>query len=223
MKKQANILEYVEKYKYKYGISYADEKSNLVKKLHKFIKLFTIFMIGFILIFNLSLLFSAQGENFSFLAINNSAYATDFYVLLGCFLILFATLLLAKFNKLFLAIEIVVLPISVECFKAATESNLTYMTTFYVGAIPAYFAVLLIAALVFILIRAKVKTNRIYDMLVEGLYKQYGSKDGEKLSEEEWQEFLKQYNPKKMFADDQKDDKDSNDKKDKKVKKDKNK
>ena len=33
MKKQANILEYVEKYKYKYGISYADENSNLVKKL----------------------------------------------------------------------------------------------------------------------------------------------------------------------------------------------
>ena len=204
MKKQANILEYVEKYKYKYGISYADEKSNLVKKLYKFIKLFTIFMIGFIFVFNLSLLFRAQTENFSFLAINNSAYATDFYVLLGCLVILIATLLLAKFNKLFLAIGIVVLPISVECFKGATTSNLTYMTTFYVGAIPAYFAVLLIAALIFILIRVKIKTNRIYDMLVEGLYKQYGSKDGEKLTEAEWQEFLKQYNPKKILADSEK-------------------
>lgn len=201
MKKQANILEYVEKYKYKYGISYADENSSLVKKLYKFIKLFCAFMIGFIIIFNLSLLFSAQGEDFSFLAINNSAYATDFYVLLGCLALLVATLILSKKSKLFTAIGLVVLPVSVECFKAATATNLTYMTTFYVGAIPAYVAVLLIAALLFILIRAKIKTNRIYDMLLDGLYKQYGSKEGEKLSEDEWQEFLKQYNPKKMFSD----------------------
>ena len=206
MKKQANILEYVENYKYKYGISYADEKSELVRKLYKFIKLFTIFMIGFIFVFNLSLLFRAQTENFSFLAINNSAYVTDFYVLLGCLVLLITLLIFSKKSKLFTVIGLIVLPVAVECFKAATSSNLTYMTTFYVGAIPAYVAVLLIAALLFILLRAKVKANRIYDMLVDGLYKQYGSKDGEKLTEEQWQEFLKQYNPKKMFTDNDKKD-----------------
>lgn len=198
MKKEANILDYVEKYKYKYGISYATEKSNIVKILYRFITLFLIFMIGFILIFNLSLLFRAQGKDFSFLAINNSAYVTDYYVLLGCLVLLVATLILSKKSKYFTAIGLAVLPVSVECFKAATQRDLTYMTTFYVGAIPAYFAVLLIAALIFILIRASLKTNRIYDMLVDGLYKQYGTKNGEKLTEDEWQEFLKSYNPKKL-------------------------
>ena len=38
-------------------------------------------------------------------------------------------------------------------------------------------------------------------MLVDGLYKQYGTENGEKLSEEDWQKFLKDYNPKKMFKD----------------------
>lgn len=203
MKKDANIMRYVEKYKYKYGISYADEKSNLVKRLYFFAKIVLIYMIGFIFVFNASLLFNSQKENFSFLHINASAYATDFYVLAACFVLLIAALILAKKNKLFISIGLI-LPVAVECFKPATQDGLNYMTAFYLGAIPAYVAVLLIAALVFIIIRAKLKTNGIYSMIIDILYKQYGTKDGEKLTEEQWQSFLKSYDSKSTILDDKK-------------------
>lgn len=196
MKREANILDYVEKYKYKYGISYADEKSNLVKRIYIFIKIFLIYLVAYILIFNTSLLFNSQKKDFSFSAINDSAYAKDYYILLGCFLFLIVTLICAKKNKLFTAAGLIILPVAVECLKDATRDGLNYMTSFYCGAIPAYVAVLLITALLFILIRAKIKTKRIYDMLLDGLYRQYGTENGEKLNEDEWQEFLKKYNPK---------------------------
>ena len=49
------------------------------------------------------------------------------------------------------------------------------------------------------LIRANIKTNKLYDTLIDGLYKQYGKKDGESLTEEQWDEFLTKYNPYKRM------------------------
>ncbi len=196
MKRQANILEYVEKYKYKYGISYAKEGSNLVKRLYFVIKILLICLCIWIPIFDASLLFNAQGKDFAFSAINSNMYRVEFYTLMGCFVLLVAILILAKKSKYFLSAALLILPVAISCFKTCTQVGLGYKTSFYYGAVPAYAAILLIAVIMFILIRAEIKTKRIYDMLVEGLYKQYGTENGEKLNEDEWQEFLKKYNPK---------------------------
>ena len=203
MKKNANILEYVEKYKYKYGISYADEKSTLVRRLCKFINFFTICMIIWTFLFCMSLLFKAQSEEFSLFAVNNDyfVYTSEYYTLLACFFLLIVTLILSKKSKYFLGLTVAILPVAISCFRTCTKVGLGYKSSYYIGSVPSYIIMLLVVALIFILIRARIKTNRIYDMLVDGLYKQYGTENGEKLSEEDWQKFLKDYNPKKMFKD----------------------
>ena len=71
------------------------------------------------------------------------------------------------------------------------------MSFYWRHAVPAVILFGLSVWIMIVLIRAKIKTNKLYDMLVEGLYKQYGKNDGETLTETEWDEFLTQYNPHK--------------------------
>ncbi len=71
-----------------------------------------------------------------------------------------------------------------------------YMASFYWRfAVPAALLIIFAAFLLIVLIRANVKTNKLYNTLVEALYKQYGTRDGEKLTDEQWNEFLTHYNP----------------------------
>ena len=86
-------------------------------------------------------------------------------------------------------------------FCESIDGIFGYISKFYwCHFIPAVILVILAVWLIVILIRAKVKTNKIYNMLVEGLYAQYGKKDGEKLTEAEWEEFLSEYNPYKPLV-----------------------
>lgn len=202
MKKNANILDYVEKYKYKYGISYANEGGKLVKSLYRVIKCFLIYIIVCLPIVEASLLFNAQKvakttQDFSFFSIHKSPYTAEFYIMFICFVLLIALLVVAKKRKMLAAAALLILPVIVWCFAVCTENQngFGYKATFYFIAIPAAVALLLVIALVIVLIRAKIKTDSIYNMIVEGLYKQYGVSDGEKLTEDEWIEFLSQYNP----------------------------
>ena len=202
MERNANILKYVEKYKHKYGISYLDKNSSAVKKIVTAIKVFLIYIVIFLPIMEWSLLLNAQKvahttDNFSFASINKSTYAAEFYIILVSIFVLFALLFFIKKRKALSVIALLVLPIANVCFATCTENRngFGYKPAFYFLTVPAVITSLLIIALLFILIRAHLKTKKLYDMIVSGLYKQYGNTDGVKMSDQEWEEFLSSYNP----------------------------
>lgn len=193
MKKQANILEYVEKYKYKYGISYADENSNLVKKLSVVTSLVWIYSIAIFTLTVLSFSLNFYGGSMNFSEFSG-VYITTIVGLVG---LIVAAILYRRKQKI---IGLVIATVSQLAVLYVHEEISMYGLNYFAGfywkyLIPTIVFACLAAAIIFVLVRAIIKTNRIYNMLVYGLYKKYGSENGEKLSEEQWQEFLKGYNP----------------------------
>ena len=196
MKKNSNILEYVEKYKYKYGISYAQEGGKLVKHLSVYTSIVWCysFFILVLSILSFALNFAAGALDYSYLG--NVFITTIVYAV--C-MISAAAFFVCKKKTIALIIAIITQHAIVLTYMPISAYGMGYLPSFYWKfLVPAIVFVLIASVLLIVLIRANVKTNRLYDMLVEGLYKQYGTRDGEKLSDSEWEEFLTNYNPYKQ-------------------------
>ena len=196
MKKNANILECVEKYKYKYGISYAIDGGRLVSTLSVisyFVWIYTIFMTALFII-STSFMLSVGSADFNYIANSFSTICIGAAVMIAG-----AVLYLCKQKILGAAATIVAQPVMVMAYFHITRNSagILNMSFYWRHAVPAVILFGLSLWIVIVLIRAKIKTNKLYDMLVEGLYKQYGKNDGETLTETEWDEFLTQYNPHK--------------------------
>lgn len=196
MKKNANILECVEKYKYKYGISYAIDGGRLVSTLSVisyFVWIYTIFMTALFII-STSFMLSVGSADFNYIANSFSTICIGAGVMIAG-----AVLYLCKQKILGAAATIVAQPVMVMTYFHITRNSagILNMSFYWRHAVPAVILFGLSLWIMIVLIRAKIKTNKLYDMLVEGLYKQYGKNDGETLTETEWDEFLTQYNPHK--------------------------
>lgn len=196
MKRNANILEYVEKYKYKYGINYAQDGGKVVKSLSVItgaIWVYSFFILA-LSILSFALNFAAGALDYSKL---NNVFVTT--IVCAVAMIISAVFFVCKQKIIGLIIAIITQPFIVLAYEPISVYGMGYMASFYWKfLVPAIVFALIAGVLLFVLIRAKVKTNKLYDMLVEGLYKQYGTRDGEKLSDSEWDEFLTGYNPYKQ-------------------------
>ena len=193
MKKNANILECVEKYKYKYGIYYAIDGGRLVSTLSVisyFVWIYTIFMTALFII-STSFMLSVGSADFNYIANSFSTICIGAGVMIAG-----AVLYLCKQKILGAAATIVAQPVMVMAYFHITRNSagILNMSFYWRHAVPAVILFGLSVWIMIVLIRAKIKTNKLYDMLVEGLYKQYGKNDGETLTETEWDEFLTQYN-----------------------------
>lgn len=194
MKKNANILEYVEKYKNKYGIDYAKDGGGLVSTLSVIsyiVWIYTFFMTA-LFIFSTCMMIGVGNADFDYIA---NSFIT---ICIGTgVMILGAALYLCKQKILGAAATIVAQPVMVMAYFHITRDSAGFLNAsfYWRHAVPAAILLCLAVWILVVLIREKIKTNKLYDMLVDGLYKQYGKKDGETLSEEDWQEFLTQYNP----------------------------
>ena len=198
MKKNANILEYVEKYKYKYGISYAQDGGSLVKALSIIIKV--IWSYSF---FMLALSILSFGVNFGIGKLEYSKFSNVFITTIICTvaMIVAAVLFMCRQKIAGLIVAVITQPFIVLAYEPISVYGIGYVAGFYWKyAVPAALFVLFAAVLIFVLIRANVKTNKLYNKLVDGLYKQYGTRDGEKLTDDQWQEFLSTYNPYKPIV-----------------------
>lgn len=196
MKKNQNIMEYVEKYKYKYGISYAAEGGKLVKTLSVILQLAWVYSF-----FMLMLSILSFGMNFKMGALDYSDFDNAFINTIICAvaMVVSAVLFVCKQKILACIIAFVTQPFVVLTYAPISVYGTTYTNNFYWKfVIPAALIIVFSALLAFVLIRASVKTNKLYNTLVDGLYAQYGTVDGEKLTEEQWQEFLTAYNPYKQ-------------------------
>lgn len=199
MKKNANILEYVEKYKYKYGISYANEDGRLVKTLSVIsyiVWIYTFFMTA-LFVFSTCFMFKFGAVDFDYIA---NAFIT---ISVGAFIMIVgAALYLCKQKIIGCAANAFVQPFMILAYSHLTRNSagIINFSFYWRHAIPAAILFCLALWIMAVLIRANIKTTKLYNMLVDGLYKQYGKKDGETLTEEQWQEFLNQYNPYKKIT-----------------------
>ena len=196
MKKNANILDYVEKYKYKYGISYAQEGGKLVKHLSIYTSIVWVysFFILALSILSFALNFAAGALDYSYLG--NVFISTIVYAVV---MIVSAAFFVCMKKIVALIIGIAVQPAIVITYMPISAYGMGYLPSFYWKfLVPSIVLVILAAILLIVLIRAYVKTTKLYNLLVEGLYKQYGTRDGEKLTDSEWDEFLSNYNPYKQ-------------------------
>ncbi len=193
MKKNQNILNYVDKYKEKYGIKYADNGSPLINGLG----------VAAIIVWCYSLLILITSVFSFILKFKSGIFAyTDFksvfITTVACSVLMIISAVFYVINKKVIAsvVAIITQLASVLTYMPISVYADGYMASFYWKfVIPAALIILIAVAISFILIRAAIKTNKIYNSLVDGIYNQYGSKDGQKLSEKQWQEFLNNYNP----------------------------
>lgn len=196
MKKNANILEYVEKYKYKYGIKYAEEGGKLVKTLgvlSSIVWIYSFFMI-MLSIISFSINFAAGIFNYSD---HSNVFIST--IITAIIMIAAAVLYVCKQKIIACIIAIVAQIFVVLTYAPISVYGAGYMPSFYWRfVIPAALLIIFAASLLIVLIRANIKTNKLYNTLVEGLYKQYGTQDSEKLTDDQWQEFLTNYNPYKI-------------------------
>lgn len=197
MKKNANILDYLEQYKYKYGISYLADNKKLVKGLTVTAVLVWIYTFFWSLMIVLGTLIDLKGGK-----VFDGDGKNSFITIISCMgLMVVSAVLLCFKDKIFSsAILILSQPVMIMAFAHSTENvtGLGYIAAFYWRhLIPSIILILLSIFILVIFVGAKIKANKLYNFIVEGLYRQYGTKDGEKLTDEQWQEFLSNYNPKK--------------------------
>ena len=199
MKKNRNILDYVEKYKYKYGISYAEDGGKLVNTMSVLMYIAWVYAFIMTAFFALGTAFRLSSDNADFGYIANS-----FITILSCAVVMIAGFVLCLCRKKIIgcALNAAAQPFMFFAYLHITRDSAGQLNSsfYWRHAIPAVAIFLLAVLIIAVIIRAKIKTNKIYTGLVEGLYKQYGTKDGEKLTEQELQEFLDKYNPYKPIA-----------------------
>lgn len=198
MKKNANILEYVEKYKYKYGINYSTDGGRLVNTLSviSYIVWIYIFCVTVLFLVSTGLMLSVGHADFNYIA---NSFIT---ICIGTALMIAgAVLYLCRQKIVGCAITFLSQPVMVIAYShiARNSAGVLNSSFYWRHAVPGALLLCLAGWIAFVLIRANIKTNKLYNMLVTGLYKQYGKHDGEALSEDEWEEFLTKYNPYKQL------------------------
>ena len=207
MKKNVNILDYVEKYKYKYGISYLGENVKIIKWITALNILSVIYAFFWSLITILGTLIDLKsGESFT------NGGKNSFISIIFCAAIMLIVLILycVKQNFILKMVETISLIItqfvSIVAFWHVTDdvTGLHHITAFYWRhLIPSILVIIFSSLILGLVLSVRLKTNKLYNTIVDGLYKQYGKQDGETLTEAEWENFLTEYNPYKKIADDE--------------------
>lgn len=193
MKKNSNVLNYVEKYKNKYGIKYATDGGKLVNSMSIIYYIVFAYTLLMTALFILGIPLTTDFANIKSDALNS------FVTICGATVIMIIGLVLYICRKKVLGciFTFCTQPFSLLAFLHITrdESGFVNASFYWRHGVPAAILFVLAALIFAILIRAKIKTDKLYQKLLNALYSQYGTKDGEKLTDEQWQQFLNDYNP----------------------------
>lgn len=193
MKKNSNVLNYVEKYKNKYGIKYAESDGKLVNALSVIYYIVFAYTVLMTALFVLGISLTTDFANIKSDALNS------FITICGATVIMIAGLVLYICRKKVLGciFTFCTQPFALLAFWHITRDTSGFVNTsfYWRHGVPAAILFVLAVLIFAILIRAKFKTDKLYQKLLNALYSQYGTKDGEKLTDEQWQQFLNDYNP----------------------------
>lgn len=201
MKMQESVLRRVRMIEEKNGIKYAKTDGKLYKTLR------VLYIITFAYTMAINLLFIAgmllvYGGTDNFKNVANSLISVCI-----CTAVIIAGFVLSFFRFKFaagvmsIAPEIFLIPV----FGAVMKDDLGFMgftaSFFWRHFAPLALLVILMTATTVIAVRARIKTEKQYKKVTENLYKLYQSTGGD-ISDDQWEEFLKEYDPtdyKKLF------------------------
>ena len=201
MKMQESVLMRVRMIEEKNGIKYAKTDGKLYKTLR------VLYIITFAYTMAINLLFIAgmllvYGGTDNFKNVANSLISVFI-----CTAVIIAGFVLSFFRFKFaagvmsIAPEIFLIPV----FGAVMKDDLGFMgftaSFFWRHFAPLALLVILMTATTVIAVRARIKTEKQYKKVTENLYKLYQSTGGD-ISDDQWEEFLKEYDPtdyKKLF------------------------
>ncbi len=202
MKKYESILKRVEEVQYKLGISYAKTSGKLYKTSWWLCLLGVVylFLVNTLVILS-SLLNKANGQNVSF--------SNQTLLLLGLSVIFAVVgIILSKntFHIIGSALCILPVPYLVYIFIKACYSYgqglFNILTIFYTRHLPSLVLITVFGLIMlFVAVREKIKVNRAYKRIITNLYINYknGNADGiSEITNEEWEDFIKNYSPKNM-------------------------
>ena len=201
MKMQESVLRRVRTVEEKNGIKYAKTDG----KLYKTLRVFYAIVFAYTMVINLlyiSGMALVYGGTDDFKNVANSLISVCV-----CTALIIAGFLLSFFRfKLVAGIisivsEIFLIPV----FGFVLRDSLGFMgfkvSFFWRHLIPLALLVILMTATTVIAVRAKIKTEKQYKKVTDNLYNLY-KKSGADISDEQWEEFLKNYDPtdyKKLF------------------------
>ena len=197
MKKYDGVLQRVRILEEKRGIKYANTDGKLYHTLRFFCVAFAIWAMCTNLLFILGHLLTYSGtEQMSQVSGKIITVAVCSVVIIAC----------PFFNKFKLYIISAILNVLSTVFLSLQFANMLtddfgfmgYKTSFYFRHfIPLALMSLLFIWMTAIAVRARIKSDRMYKKVTENLYETYrvNVADGEELSDEKWDEFLKDYNP----------------------------
>ncbi len=192
MKKNQNILNYIETYKKKHHIVHTDENSKFFKIVNVLAIISLIYSLIIILLWTLSF-----SMNFGTGLLKFSQLKIEFIFTIISAVSLISSLVLLRFKKYISAyiISIIIELILVFIYKPLSEKGMGYSPSFYWAfLIPAILVVLFSIILLSISFYSIYRKNSLYSEIIDNLYRQYGKKDGVRLSDAEWEEFLNNYN-----------------------------
>ncbi len=199
MKFQDNVLKRVRQIEEKKGIRYAKTDGVLYKTLKVLYTLMFAYTLVMNLLFVLSNFIVYYGnENFASAKVPLVTVATATVLLIAAFVIMrFKNRLWANYASGITSILTAV--VLVLTFANLMEDGLGlfgYAFSFYWRhSIPLVLIMLLAVWLTVIAVRANIKTDKQYKKVVENIYAQYNLlAESEQVSEEQWEEFLQNYN-----------------------------
>ncbi len=198
MKKYSGILERVRQIEYKYGISYAKPDGSLYKTLKVLYLLIGIYTLFINAVFMLSCYINMQKENMNVKSIRGifiTVLVLTVLLILGYVLNHFKQYLLGAIASIASIVSCAVV-FGKELFDSTGflgMNNIYYWRHF----IPLFLMFVFMICLTVIALRAQIKTNTLYKKVVANLYASYSIENGSEneISEEVWEEFLKNYNP----------------------------
>ena len=189
MKMYDNILQKVRLYEEKRGIVYAKTDG----KLYKGLKVFYVLLFAYTMVMNLLFLLGVVLSETTFNALKNSVYTV-----LGLSIMLVVALVVMRFkNTVWANVLSAVLNI-LSCvglgltFGILLQDVIGFKSSFYWRhLVPLCLMVIVTLAISFVALRAVFKTRKTYKKIVENIYTTYKASEDTTLSDEEWEEVLK--------------------------------
>ncbi len=189
MKMYDNILEKVRVYEEKRGIVYAKTDGNLYKGF----KVFYILLFAFTFVMNSFFLLGTLLSETLFTSLKDSIYTVA-----GLSVVLIASLVIMKFKNSIWANIVSLLLNLLACtglcltFGVLLQDVIGFKISFYWRHLaPLCLMALVSVVLTVIALRAITKRNKTYKKIVENIYTQYTASEDTTLSDEQWDEVLK--------------------------------
>ncbi|MBE6750118.1 MAG: hypothetical protein E7560_03030 [Ruminococcaceae bacterium] len=193
MKKYQGVLERVKEIEYKRGIVYEKTSGNLYKKSKIAYLLFLIWT--FIMNFMYVVGFMMYSDSEQMSLYKNSLITVSVCTALLILAYILTNLKLNVTGGIISTVSSVLTVLSVGNFLKDENGFLGYKISFYWRhLVPAVIMLLIIALLMFISVRERIKTDKLYKSVVNNLFEEYKRNHTGELSEQEWENFLKNYN-----------------------------